>query len=362
MECPKYLQVANHLRREIADGIFPEGETLLTEEELRQRFHVSRQTIRQAISLLEDDGLVERRRGSGTYIHHGPRRHLGPLSIGVVTTYITDYIFPSIVGGIESVLSAEDCVLCLSATYNNPQLERRILERMMSGGIDGLIVEAVRSAEGILNSECYRRLTELNIPVLFLNSYYPSLPQLPHLVMDDYNGGREAARELLARGYAHPSGFFKTDDLQGQERARGFMDELKEQGVDLPESNLLLFTTADQHDLFHTKAGQRFISRLTEEKATDSVVGYNDLFMSDLLAVLQKKGCIIPDDLGIISFDDSIHASLSKPGLTTYAHPKESFGKKAAEMLLQMINGEKAESVSMPWTLVERESLRGRSI
>ena len=57
-EQPKYLQVAEILRKEIAEGVFRDGQTLMTEEELRNRFDVSRQTVRQAIALLEDDGLA----------------------------------------------------------------------------------------------------------------------------------------------------------------------------------------------------------------------------------------------------------------------------------------------------------------
>ena len=91
---PKYLLVADTLRKEIAKGLFRDGQTLMTEEELRLRFDVSRQTIRQAIALLEDDGLVDRRRGSGTYVRHGPRHRQGTVQVGVVATYITDYIFP----------------------------------------------------------------------------------------------------------------------------------------------------------------------------------------------------------------------------------------------------------------------------
>lgn len=124
---PKYQLVASTLRREIADGIFAEGSLLTTEEELKRRFQVSRQTVRQAIALLEDDGLVVRRRGSGTYVKHGPRRHGETLTVGVVTTYITDYIFPSIVRGIEHVLSANGCMMNLSATYNRADHERMIL-------------------------------------------------------------------------------------------------------------------------------------------------------------------------------------------------------------------------------------------
>lgn len=143
---PKYQLVASTLRREIADGIFAEGSLLTTEEELKRRFQVSRQTVRQAIALLEDDGLVVRRRGSGTYVKHGPRRHGETLTVGVVTTYITDYIFPSIVRGIEHVLSANGCMMNLSATYNRADHERMILQRALEHGVEGLIIEGTKTA------------------------------------------------------------------------------------------------------------------------------------------------------------------------------------------------------------------------
>ena len=237
-EQPKYLQVADTLRKEIAEGKFRDGQTLMTEEELRFRFNVSRQTVRQAIALLEDDGLVDRRRGSGTYVRHGPRKRQGTVHVGVVTTYITDYIFPSIVQGMESVLNANGAVMNLSATYNDSKTERNILERMLDGQVDGLIVEGARTAQGNENEDLYRRLAERNIPVLFMNSYYPGTLNMPHVVMDDYGGGRIAAREMLSRGYRRPGGMFKVDDLQGKERLKGFLDEMQSQGMAIPDELL----------------------------------------------------------------------------------------------------------------------------
>ena len=355
-EQPKYLQVADILRREIAEGIFRDGQTLMTEEELRFRFKVSRQTIRQAIALLEDDGLVDRRRGSGTYVRHGPRRRQGTVHVGVVTTYITDYIFPSIVGGIESVLNRDGAVMSLSATYNDSGIEREVLERMLDGRVDGLIVEGVRTARETPNEDLYRRLAERNIPVLFMNGYYPELGHIPHVVMDDYGGGRIAAREVLNRGYHNPAGMFKTDDLQGRERADGFLEELKSQGVFPPEENLLCFGTEERFTLLDTPQGVAFADRLLAGGA-DCVVCYNDVFAASLMARLQERGMKLPDQMGFIGFDNASVAEMIRPGLTTLGHPKEAFGSLVAEKLLRMISGEKERSVNMAWTLVERDSL-----
>ena len=355
-EQPKYLQVADMLRREIADGVFRDGQTLMTEEELRMRFGVSRQTVRQAIALLEDDGLVDRRRGSGTYVRHGPRRRQGTVHVGVVTTYITDYIFPSIVQGIESVFNENGVVMSLSATYNDTRTERNILERMIGGQVDGLIVEGTRTAMPAENLDLYRRLTERNIPILFMNSYYPELAQIPHVVMDDRGGGRIAAREALNRGYRRPACVFKTDDRQGQERMNGFLDEVRSRGMDIPPERILTFGTEDRMTLFESGRGAEFARNLPGS-GVDCMICYNDVFAVSLMAILRQQGVRLPEDMGFIGFDNAVFAEMANPGLTTLGHPKEAFGALVAEKLLRMIAGQREESTSVPWTLIERESL-----
>ena len=97
---PKYQIVAEALRDGILDGTYQK--TLPTEQALCAQFQVSRQTVRQALSLLETERLIDRRQGSGSHI----RERREPVfrrrrSIAVVTTYISDYIFPSILREID---------------------------------------------------------------------------------------------------------------------------------------------------------------------------------------------------------------------------------------------------------------------
>ncbi len=65
---PRYLQIAETLREEIRRGEHPVGRHLPTEIQLCKRFGISRYTIRAALRLLEDTGLILRRRGSGTTV------------------------------------------------------------------------------------------------------------------------------------------------------------------------------------------------------------------------------------------------------------------------------------------------------
>ncbi len=85
----KLQQVADALRTDILDGVYEKRMLLPTEQLLCQRFHVSRQTVRQALSVLASEGMIERRQGSGSHIlqtkeaPNTPRR-----TVAVITTYI----------------------------------------------------------------------------------------------------------------------------------------------------------------------------------------------------------------------------------------------------------------------------------
>jgi GntR family transcriptional regulator len=65
---PLYLQVVRALKEEIVSGVHPIGSQLPTEEELCERFSVSRYTVREALRRLREDNLVSSRQGAGTVV------------------------------------------------------------------------------------------------------------------------------------------------------------------------------------------------------------------------------------------------------------------------------------------------------
>lgn len=65
---PLYLQVVRTLKDGIVSGVYPVGSQLPTEEELRERFSVSRYTVREALRRLREDNLVSSRQGAGTTV------------------------------------------------------------------------------------------------------------------------------------------------------------------------------------------------------------------------------------------------------------------------------------------------------
>ena len=65
---PAYIKIHDQIKKEIDEGIWEIGERLPSERDLAETFEVSRMTLRQAITLLVEEGVLERRVGSGTYV------------------------------------------------------------------------------------------------------------------------------------------------------------------------------------------------------------------------------------------------------------------------------------------------------
>src|SRR5579875_1656837 len=70
---PLYVQVATALRRRIEEGQWAPGDKISTLEELQAEFEVARVTVRQAVDLLQKEGLVRRQQGKGTFVAAGLR-------------------------------------------------------------------------------------------------------------------------------------------------------------------------------------------------------------------------------------------------------------------------------------------------
>src|SRR5690625_4633353 len=116
-----------------------------------KEFDVSRHTVRLAIVDLVIMGWLYRQQGSGTFCADRKEREFAmegkkTNSIAMITTYISDYIFPSIIRGAEKYLSEKGYHVSLFSTNNNHDKEKKVLETILSQHFDGVIVEPTLSA------------------------------------------------------------------------------------------------------------------------------------------------------------------------------------------------------------------------
>jgi GntR family transcriptional regulator of arabinose operon len=354
MEIPKYMALANRIKSKIENGELKHGEKLSSENELGAVFGISRQTVRQAIGVLVREQYLESRQGSGTYVVYSAQEKREPsMTIGVVTTYVGAYIFPQIIRGIENVLTLGGYSMQLAFTHNKVQNERRALRSMLEKGVDGMIVEPTQSGLPNPNLEIYREIERRRIPVLLINSGCPGVG-LPHVSMNDRAAGLLAAQHLIRAGHKRIAGIFKSDDRQGHLRYAGYLEALLNAGLTIHDENILWYSTQDIPDL-PADAG-RILRRLQN---CTGLVCYNDEIALQIVDLLKKNGIFVPDDISLVSFDNSDLAALCEVPLTSVANPMAALGETAARGLLRLIRGETFQAtVEFEPTVVERDSVR----
>jgi len=161
---------------------------------------------------------------------------------------------------------------------------------------------------------------------------------------------------LMEKNHVRVAGIFKADDIQGHLRYAGCAGELKKNKVLLQEDSIVWFTTEDLDSDVVVNFEQRILKRLD---GCSAVICYNDQIALRVMDLLARNGKSVPEDISVISFDNSNLATLGSVGLTTFAHPKEELGRVAAENLMKIIHKEQVEmTVKFKPELIERDSVR----
>ena len=353
---PKYQAIADELRIHIEAGKYAGSDSLPTEFAIAEEYRVSRQTVRQALALLVSDGLIEKRQGSGSKIvrHKVERAGAQPLTIAVVTTHISDYIFPSILREVENTLAQNNCTPTLFSTQNQVDSERKILKNILSMPVSGVLVEGSKTALPNPNIDLYRQLLDKGLPLVFMHGAYGDVPGALTVLDDNVGGGRMLVEYLYGRGHRSIAGIFKSDDIQGVQRYAGYIDALRDLNLPLDDRNVFWYDTQAKERLLN---GQGAMERVDEAlSGCSAVVCYNDEIANRIVSYLIKKGLRVPEDMAVVSFDNSQYSELSPVRITSLSHGKYNVGRMSAALLIRMLNGEPCRSETAPWELIEKES------
>ena len=160
-------------------------------------------------------------------------------------------------------------------------------------------------------------------------------------MLDDCKGGYLLTNYLISLGHRDIVGVFKADDIQGQQRHKGYVRALQEAGIAYDPDKIICFHTEDRKTHPYELMRQMAVNR--SEVPFTAVVAYNDQTAVNILQALEEEGLSCPEDISITGYDNSYLASSCKVPLTTIAHPQKQLGEMAAELLLQLIQNSNIE-------------------
>lgn len=357
----KYKWLAGRLELMIESSIRKGIHKLPTEQELCTRYHVSRQTVRMALNLLEERGLIKRVQGSGSYITGRSDRPQGNI-IGILISSDQEYIYPGVIHDIRHTLAQSGFSAQIFPTGNCVSREREILTQLLKKPLRGIIVEGCKGALPNPNLDLYRRLMKGGCQIVFLFNYYPVLSDCICIKDDNYYGSALLVRYLAEQGHTAIGGIFKADDMQGHERYQGYIETMRDLNLSLSDSHVCWYGSHELDRLLLEKDTQ-FLKTIIRRSLADctAVICYNDIIAYYLVDELLLAGYELPADMAVAAFDNTYFSNSDVLTVTTLSHEPHEMGTKAAETVIKKLNGLPASSQETRWKLNVKEStLTGR--
>jgi DNA-binding LacI/PurR family transcriptional regulator len=255
--------------------------------------------------------------------------------------FFADPYFATVVQGVAVALARTEYTLTLLiAGEHEREKTRRFLQ---SGNVDGAIVLSHHRAD-----VSYTALAE-SVPLVFGGRPMSAEgDDVVYVDVDNVAAARGATELLLARGRRRVATIAGPQDMSaGLDRLAGWRAALAAAG--LPDD---LVETGD----FTPASGGAAMRRLLERGETfDGLFVASSQMASGAVAELRTRGIRIPEDVGVVAFDDDYFAETSVPPLTTVAQPTTEVGARLAALLLRRIEGEDVPEASMlPTSIVDR--------
>jgi GntR family transcriptional regulator, arabinose operon transcriptional repressor len=347
---PLYRRVYRHLKDRVEKGEYRNNEMLPSEHYLSEIFQVSRVTVRQALACLEKEKYITRKRGYGTEVVKPSISSRDKKAIAVLLVDVSRPFFGDILKGIQSRLDSRGYKLLLCDTGNLNEKEKGYLLRYKDV-VAGFIVAP---ATGNCNHSHYGQLFAEKIPFVFIDRYLPEF-NVPYVISDNIQGGYIATNHLLELGHRKICVLSEPAATSVLERIQGYEKALWKHGF-----------TPDKNLIFHSKergfeTGYALIKKVLEENPdVTAAFCLNDDIAAGCLKRLMELNTAVPEEFSVVGFDNLDLTWKSHPSITTVNQPKFQMGQKAAEIIINKIEGgyetKKTQKASLPVELIIRES------
>ncbi len=361
---PMYQQILNEIYARIASGEWPTGTQLPTEAELEMELQVSRVTIRQALSAAVEEGLVVRLPGKGTFVSEtetSTTTHRSEGFIGYVVPHLSSSFNVQILLGVESILKEKGYHLIFCNSEGDFSKENQLLQSLESTRMSGYIIQPVYAEA---NDRSLIRLASKGARIVLIDRNIPGI-QIDVVMSNHFEGGQQVVRHLIDQGYREIV-YLAHEPIQLPsiaERFRGYQAAMTDAQLN-PWPPFVVggpielgYLQAQKSPTLHENSAVEKIADLLRGPARpEAVVAMNDLVAMLVLEAAEQVGLRIPDELGVVGFDNLDCAVANN--LTTVAQQPYEIGSEAARLLLQRIHGDNkvSKQIQLPTQLIIRGS------
>jgi LacI family transcriptional regulator len=266
-------------------------------------------------------------------------------TLGVVIADNRNPFYAEVLNGIEEAAREKNYHIILANTQRDYQKEEEAINLLLAKRVDGLLITPVQD-----RNDDIKKLIEANIPFVIVGRDFENI-EVDAVYNDEVKGGFFATEYLIKKGHkriAFINGFLHKSPAQG--RLEGYKKALKEHGIPLDDM-MVSVGDIDVEDGY-----ERTKQMLEKNLDFTAIFAYNDMMAFGAMQAVKEKGLRIPEDIGLVGYDDIPFSSLISPSLSTIRLKKQELGAESVKLLLSRINGsrEKMKKIMLNVELIVR--------
>jgi len=270
-------------------------------------------------------------------------------TIGLIIPDIMNPFFPKIARGVEDAASEKGYTVFLSNSNWDVEKEKECINSLVSNRVDGIIINPNSTGDLV-------KLRDLKMPVVYVNTKFTE-KDVCFINIDNVSGAKVATQHLIDIGYKR-IGFVggTVKSYSNNKRLESYIDTLENNNIKVDRDIIV-------NSKFDTEVAYLETKKMLKiENPPDAIFAANDIIALGVMHAVSEQGLKIPEEFGIIGFDDISEAKLPQIQLTTMSLPKYLMGKKAFELLLEQMENDSINTAqyTIKPKLIERNTTKKR--
>ncbi len=339
---PAYIKIAEQIKKEWFSSADPRhGNKLPTQEELAERFNVSRSTIVRSLSKLVAEGYIHSQQGSGVYVAQKPPRGDEARRIGLIVTRLHAPVIVAACRGVERRARQLGYQVLLASSENSLAREEDLVAQHLQAGVQGIVLYPVTRRQAEIKDDYLARWSQ-SAPVVTMDIACDAWP-CSTVLFDNYRLGYEVTRQLIRHGHRRVAFMHTSPDYLHtsiHDRQRGWEAAMGEAGLEVPES--YRGWPVGVHDFSQSREDSDYQeiaeNLLRLHPRPDAVIAWMDDVAAHMTQALCHLGVRIPEDIRLVGFDcEPLITRLFQPLFPTSRPDFVRLGEIAVEVLNQTI-------------------------
>lgn len=270
-------------------------------------------------------------------------------TVGVVIPDISNTNFAEVARGIEDIANMYHYNIILCNADKKKDKEIRVINTLLEKQVDGLLFMG-----GVVTDEHMQAFKTSTVPIVLCGTAEEN-GTIPSVDIDHEAAAYDAVNLLISEGHRRIGMISGTlqDPATGYARYMGYKKALEAAGMSVNEQWVRIGN-------YRYESGQEAMKYFLElsERPT-AIFAATDEMAIGAIHTIQDSGLNVPDDISVISIDNSRIASMVRPQLTTVAQPMYDIGAVSMRLLTKLMNKETVEAtkVVLPHYIITRKSV-----